>query len=78
ATLALFRLLPRARFGNLATLSRTVIQPAGPLVLHFHVLHRYWLNLADLVTFCEKVTAQKPDVTRVWTLHEHWSVTGRC
>lgn len=20
----------------------------------------------------------KPDVTLVWTLHDHWSVTGRC
>ncbi|VEB57463.1 glycosyltransferase [Salmonella enterica subsp. enterica] len=41
-------------------------------------LHSYWLNLADIVTFCEKVKAQKPDVTLVWTLHDHWSVTGRC
>ncbi len=30
--------------GNLDNLYRTVIQTSGPLVLHFHVLHGYWLN----------------------------------
>ncbi|TPC95486.1 colanic acid biosynthesis glycosyltransferase WcaC, partial [Escherichia coli] len=30
------------------------------------------------VRFCEKVKNHKPDVTLVWTLHDHWSVTGRC
>lgn len=78
ANIALFRFLNRDLFGNLDNLYRTVIQTSGPLVLHFHVLHSYWLNLADIVTFCEKVKAQKPDVTLVWTLHDHWSVTGRC
>ncbi|ECB2133786.1 colanic acid biosynthesis glycosyltransferase WcaC, partial [Salmonella enterica subsp. enterica serovar Weltevreden] len=78
ANIALFRFLNRDLFGNLDNLYRTVIQTSGPLVLHFHVLHSYWLNLADIVMFCEKVKAQKPDVTLVWTLHDHWSVTGRC
>ncbi|ELC9834744.1 colanic acid biosynthesis glycosyltransferase WcaC [Salmonella enterica] len=78
ANIAMFRFLNRDLFGNLDNLYRTVIQTSGPLVLHFHVLHSYWLNLADIVTFCEKVKAQKPDVTLVWTLHDHWSVTGRC
>lgn len=78
ANIALFRFLNRDLFGNLDNLYRTVIQTSGPLVLHFHVLHSYWLNLADIVTFCEKVKAQKADVTLVWTLHDHWSVTGRC
>lgn len=30
------------------------------------------------MTFCQKVQAHKPDITFVWTLHDHWSVTGRC
>jgi putative colanic acid biosynthesis glycosyltransferase len=26
----------------------------------------------------QKVQAHKPDTRFVWTLHDHWSVTGRC
>ena len=65
-------------FGNLDKLYRTVTRTSGPLVLHFHVLHSYWLNLEEVVAFCQKVKAHKPDITFVWTLHDHWSVTGRC
>lgn len=78
ANLALFRLFNRDVFGNLNNLYRTVTRTEGPVVLHFHVMHSYWLNLDELVTFCQKVKAHKPDVTFVWTLHDHWSVTGRC
>ena len=78
ANLALFRLFNRDLFGNLNNLYRTVTRTPGPVVLHFHVMHSYWLNLSDLVAFCQKVNAHKPDVTFVWTLHDHWSVTGRC
>jgi putative colanic acid biosynthesis glycosyltransferase len=78
ANLALFRLFNRDVFGNLNNLYRTVTRTPGPVVLHFHVLHSYWLNLEEVVTFCLKVKTHKPDVTFVWTLHDHWSVTGRC
>nr|WP_318381061.1 colanic acid biosynthesis glycosyltransferase WcaC [uncultured Enterobacter sp.] len=78
ANLALFRLFNRDVFGNLNNLYRTVTRTPGPVVLHFHVLHSYWLNLDEVVAFCQKVNAHKPDVTFVWTLHDHWSVTGRC
>ncbi|MDV5357259.1 colanic acid biosynthesis glycosyltransferase WcaC [Kosakonia sp. SMBL-WEM22] len=78
ANLALFRLFNRDVFGNLNNLYRDVTRSEGPLVLHFHVMHSYWLNLEDLVAFCQRVKAHKPDVTFVWTLHDHWSVTGRC
>lgn len=78
ANLALFRLFNRDLFGNLNGLYRTVTHTTGPVVLHFHVLHSYWLNLAEVVKFCQRVKADKPDVTFVWTLHDHWSVTGRC
>lgn len=78
ANLALFRLFNRDVFGNLNNLYRTVTRSEGPVVLHFHVMHSYWLNLEEVVTFCQKVKAHKPDVTFVWTLHDHWSVTGRC
>ena len=76
--IALFRFANRDLFGNLDNLYRTVTRTAGPLVLHFHVLHSYWLNLEQVVMFCQKVQAHKPDITFVWTLHDHWSVTGRC
>ncbi|EHM45361.1 colanic acid biosynthesis glycosyltransferase WcaC [Yokenella regensburgei] len=78
ANLALFRLFNRDVFGNLNGLYRTVTRIPEPVVLHFHVLHSYWLNLEEVVTFCERVKAHKPDVTFVWTLHDHWSITGRC
>ncbi|MGK4724879.1 colanic acid biosynthesis glycosyltransferase WcaC, partial [Salmonella enterica] len=74
----LFIFLNLYMFCNLDNLYLTVIQTCGQMVLHFHVLHSYWLNLADIVTFCEKVKAQKEDDTQVWTLHDNWSVTGRC
>ena len=78
ANIALFRLFNRDLFGNLNSLYRTVTRTSGPVVLHFHVLHSYWLKLEEVVAFCEKVKAHKPDTTFVWTLHDHWSVTGRC
>lgn len=78
ANIALFRVFNRDLFGNLNNVYRSVTRTPGPAVLHFHVLHSYWLNLAEVVAFCEKVTNHKPDVTLVWTLHDHWSVTGRC
>lgn len=78
ANLALFRLFNRDVFGNLNNLYRTVTRTPGPVVLHFHVLHSYWLNLEEVVDFCLKVKTHKPEVTFVWTLHDHWSVTGRC
>lgn len=78
ANIALFRFVNRDLFGNLNGLYRKVTRTAGPVVLHFHVLHSYWLNLEQVVAFAERVTAHKPDVRLVWTLHDHWSVTGRC
>ncbi len=78
ANIALFRLFNRDLFGNLNNLYRTVTRTSGPVVLHFHVLHSYWLNLQEVVTFCQKVQAHKPDTRFIWTLHDHWSVTGRC
>lgn len=78
ANLALFRLFNRDLFGNLNNLYHTISRTPGPVVLHFHVLHSYWLNLEEVVDFCHKLKAHKRDVNFVWTLHDHWSVTGRC
>ena len=78
ANLALFRLFNRDLFGNLNNLYREISRTRGPVVLHFHVMHSYWLNLADVVAFCQKLKAHKPDTGFIWTLHDHWSVTGRC
>ena len=55
ANIALFRLFNRDLFGNLNELYRTITRTPGPVVLHFHVLHSYWLNLKSVVAFCEKV-----------------------
>ncbi len=78
ANIALFRFLNRDAFGSLDSLFSRAVLTNGPLVLHFHVLHSYWLNLASVVGFCQRLKAVKPDVRVVWTLHDHWSVTGRC
>jgi len=78
ANIALFRFFNRDLFGNLNGLYRQIVATREPVVLHFHVLHSYWLNLDEVVAFCRKVRANKADVTFVWTLHDHWSVTGRC
>lgn len=78
ANILLFRFFNRDPFGNLNNLYRKVTRMPGPVVLHFHVVHSYWLNLGEMVTFCQKVKMLKSDVTFVWTLHDHWSITGRC
>ncbi|WP_455425063.1 colanic acid biosynthesis glycosyltransferase WcaC [Dryocola sp. LX212] len=78
ANIVLFRFFNRDPFGNLNNLYRKVTRQAGPVVLHFHVVHSYWLNLEKMVEFCQRVKAHKSDVTFVWTLHDHWSITGRC
>ncbi|MDU1952068.1 colanic acid biosynthesis glycosyltransferase WcaC [Atlantibacter hermannii] len=78
ANIALFRFFNRDLFGNLNGLCRNITRTSGPVVLHFHVLHSYWLNLEQVVDFAERITAHKPDVRLIWTLHDHWSVTGRC
>ena len=78
ANIALFRFFNRDLFGNLNGLYRNITPTSGPVVLHFHVLHSYWLNLEQVVDFAERITAHKPDVRLIWTLHDHWSVTGRC
>ncbi|WP_411904509.1 hypothetical protein [Salmonella enterica] len=36
------------------------------------------VKLAEIVTFCEKVKTEKPNLTLVWKLRDHWSVTERC
>jgi putative colanic acid biosynthesis glycosyltransferase len=54
ANIALFRFANRDMFGNLDKLYRTVTRTNGPLVLHFHVLHSYWLNLEEVVSFAKK------------------------
>ncbi len=78
ANIALFRFLNRDPFGSLGNLKRRVLATSGPMVLHFHVMHSYWLNLDKLVAFCQQMKAAKPDLKLVWTLHDHWSITGRC
>jgi putative colanic acid biosynthesis glycosyltransferase len=78
ANIILFRFFNRDPFGNLNNLYRQVTRAKGPVVLHFHVMHSYWLNLDEMATFCQRVKAHKADVTFVWTLHDHWSITGRC
>lgn len=68
ANIVLFRLFNRDLFGNFNELYRTITRTPGPVVLHFHVLHSYWLNLKSVVRFCEKV--KTINRTSLWS--------GRC
>lgn len=65
-------------FGNLNNIANKVVKTSGPVILHFHVVHSYWLNFEKLVALCEHIKVVKSDVILVWTLHDHWSITGRC
>ena len=73
ANLALFRLFNRDVFGNLNNLYRQVTRTDGPVVLHFHVMHSYWLNLQEVVTFCQKVQENKA----LWPLFMDETVSER-
>jgi len=42
-------------------------------VVHLHVLHSYYLNIHRLFALIKMY--KKPVV---WTLHDHWALTGRC
>ena len=41
-------------------------------LIHLHNLHGYYLNL-DFIKFLERL-----DIPAVWTLHDGWTMTGRC
>lgn len=72
ANIALFRLFNRDLFGNFNELYRTITRTPGPVVLHFHVLHSYWLNLKSVVRFCEKVKT----INRMSLWSGHCTTTG--
>ncbi|EOI3540545.1 colanic acid biosynthesis glycosyltransferase WcaC, partial [Cronobacter sakazakii] len=55
ANIALFRFVNQDLFGSLDSLYRRITRTDGPVVLHFHVLHSYWLNLDKVVAFCQKL-----------------------
>lgn len=42
-------------------------------IVHLHAIHSYFLSTPDLLA--ELVKSKK---RVVWTLHDHWTVTGRC
>ncbi len=72
ANIALFRLFNRDLFGNFNELYRTITRTPGPVVLHFHVLHSYWLNLKSVVRFCEKVKT----INRISLWSGRYTITG--
>ena len=45
-------------------------------VIHMHVAHSYWMNFSSFYRFAQKWLAQSN--TLIWTLHDHWAITGRC
>ena len=44
-----------------------------PDLLHIHNLHGYYLNVPMLIDYINK-----NNIKVIWTLHDFWSMTGRC
>lgn len=65
-------------FGNLNQIEKKILEYTDRTIIHFHVMHSYWLNLQKLISFCERLKNKNSDIKIVWTLHDHWIITGRC
>ncbi len=50
-----------------------LIKKIKPDIIHIHNLHGYWSNIERLFNFFKLI-----DTKLVWTLHDFWSLTGRC
>jgi putative colanic acid biosynthesis glycosyltransferase len=74
-----FPLLNYDPFGNLETLVKEVnkYNADEKIIIHLHVIHSYWLNYHRLVDVFSKLKASK-NISLIWTLHDHWAITGRC
>ncbi|MBQ0943124.1 colanic acid biosynthesis glycosyltransferase WcaC [Ideonella sp. 4Y16] len=60
-------------FPNTPSLSRLKSLAEHSDLVHLHVIHSYFLQYRQFLTALERLG--KPIV---WTLHDHWAVTGRC
>ena len=49
------------------------IQQWRPDIIHLHNIHGYYLNYPLLFAFLKRA-----DIPVIWTLHDCWTVTGRC
>lgn len=49
------------------------IEDIQPNVIHFHIIHGYYLNLRILFEYLSK-----KDIPVVWTIHSCWEITGHC
>ena len=52
---------------------RKIINIFQPDIIHFHILHGYYLNLKKTFSFFSTLNCKF-----VWTFHDCWSFTGRC
>lgn len=69
------RLLDNDGFGLKSPTKRLikVIEEFKPDVINLHNLHGYYLNMKVLFEYLAST-----DIKIVWTLHDCWSLTGRC
>lgn len=63
-------LIPGATLGQRLRLARTL---EGIDIVHLHAIHSYWISPEWLV---RELLAQNKKI--VWTMHDHWLLTGRC
>ena len=49
------------------------IKEIQPDIIHFHIIHGYYLNLQVLFEYLSK-----QDIAIVWTIHSCWEITGHC
>ncbi|HGL8759084.1 TPA: hypothetical protein ACJCGT_005609, partial [Klebsiella pneumoniae] len=66
-------------FGSINHLEKELNKINGDekIIIHLHVIHSYWLNYHHLVKVFTKLKSLK-NISLVWTLHDHWAITGRC
>ncbi len=66
-------------FGNINKLRKEIEQsdPKEKIIVHLHVLHSYWLNYHILTDIFSQISSRY-NISYVWTLHDHWAITGRC
>lgn len=50
-----------------------IIEKYHPDIIHFHIIHGYYLNLPILFEYLSK-----KDIPVVWTVHSCWEFTGHC
>ena len=72
----LARINDMSGFGSVYVTRKFVgwLEEYKPDIIHMHNLHGYYLNMELLFQYLK----QRPEIKKIWTLHDCWSFTGHC